>query len=286
MMTGLEFFKVAAVQFAVFYNMFLRPSFILTIFAFICVWESFISGTRHFFGMITIPAFVCYYIWSFHRKRASRYWVFAGLFLLLATMQMQFIVRQQQEAGRTVKEVVQESIRDTVKSSPVDYHRDDQFYRMLLYVKLIPKEVPHSGEWLLLRPFYHFIPRAAWKGKPVGISRFFEAYHNVEGVGLTTYASSIIGEFYMCNGWWGIVICGLFMGYLAVQFDSLIDMTKRSPAVLLLYSYALVFLLVAIRSFTIIFNWWYVFIPLYWVMKKIELKEDDDRVSWRRGSGT
>ena len=275
MLTGMGFFKVAAVQFAVFNNLFVRFSLILTLCALVCVWEAFLCGTRHFFGIITLPAFVSYYIWSFHRKRVARYWVFGGLFLLMAAMQMQFIVRQQ-SSDTTVKEVVQQNVEETVKSSPLDYHRDDQFYRMLLYTKLIPAVVPHSGEWLLLRPFYHFVPRAVWKGKPEGISRFFEKYHNVEGVGMTTYASSIIGEFYMCNGWWGIVVSGLFMGWISVQCDSLIPMTERSPAVLLLYSYALIIIFVTIRSFNIVYNWWYVFVPLYWVMKKIELKDGDD----------
>jgi hypothetical protein len=173
----------------------------------------------------------------------------------------------------SIGEVIRDNLAGVIEKTPVEYHRDDQFYQLLRFARYVPKAIPYSGEFLILRPLYHFIPRAIWKNKPMGITYFFE-----EGIVNTEYsqstiAGSIIGDFYLSQGWMGICIIGIFMGFLAKQFDSLLEMSKRSPAILLIYSYGLAFLFVAVRSYQIIYEGWYVFILMYWILRWMKKKE-------------
>jgi hypothetical protein len=160
-------------------------------------------------------------------------------------------------------EVARESFLPILRGDPREYQRDNQFYRLLKVVETVPEKLPYSGEALILRPLYHYIPRAIWKNKPMGVTGYFETAMKEPGVGVTTFAVSMPGEFYLCQGWLGVCIAGIFMGFLAKQFDSLVDMSKRSPAVLLVYAYGITFLFVSIRSYQVIFGSWYVFIFMY-----------------------
>jgi oligosaccharide repeat unit polymerase len=267
----LGYFNLLGIQLVVVYVFLIRKKLILILLAMLGLWVIFNSGTRSALGAAILPAFILYYLSSFHKKKKVRYQVFLWILLLLGIMQLQLIIRDAPE-DVNIKEIISDNLKGVIEKSPIEYHRDDQFYQLLKFVQYVPGVIPYSGEFLILRPLYHFIPRAIWKNKPEGITKFFERETAEPGI-TGSFAGSIIGDFYLVQGWWGICIIGIFLGFLAKQFDSLIEMSLRSPAVLLMYSYGLAFLFVSIRSFQIIYESWYVFIFMYLMLKRLGYKE-------------
>lgn len=252
-----------------------KKSRILLLSSLLLLWIIFDGGTRSAFAAAAIPLFLLYYFKNYFRGKLNnkRYVYMAiGMFLLVSLMQFQLYIRDSGH-GESNIDVIKENYENVFESSPTEYHRDDQFNQMLKYVTYVPERISHSGEWLILRPLYHWIPRAAWPGKPEGITAFFEYQTNSAGVGMTTWAGSIIGDFYLAQGWFGVILAGLLMGFLAHQFDLLIGMASRAPAVLLLYAYGLMFLIVSIRSFTIIYAGWFVFIAFYFLLRYVVKKD-------------
>lgn len=264
--TGMGYFQILAIQLAGFYCIVRKASLLLLALMFFSLWVIFDSGARSALGPAVIPLFLIYFLRPHRNRLKSGVILIACSFLLLAAMQLQFLVRDESSSSAT-SDIIQQYLVSVFKSKPTEHHRDDQFYRLALYSEHVPDKIPFSGENLILRPFYHYIPRAIWPTKPEGIMRFLEMETNTAGEGLTTYAMSIFGEFYICQGWIGIIIIALFMGFFARQFDSLIEMSRESPAILLMYCYGLGFLFVSVRSYQIIYEGWYIFIFMYWVLK-------------------
>lgn len=260
--TTAEYFNILAIQLIWFYLIFIKKNIWLILIAIFGIWIIFDSGTRTILAAAIIPLFLIYYLNSFYKGKKQRYAVVIFLYFLLSIMQFQLVFRQS-PAGHSIGEIMRDSFLGILKTKPVQYQRDDQFYRLLKVVEIVPSGLPHSNEPLILKPLYHFVPRAIWKDKPQGITWFFERTLQEKGVGFTTFAVSILGEFYICNGWLGICLAGILMGFLAKQFDSLIEMTKRSPAILLIYCYGLMFLFISVRSYQIICEGWYIFIFFY-----------------------
>jgi len=278
MKTVFQLFLMAAIQLFWFYYRYVKKYSIFLLLAMFALLISFRSGSRLTLALVGAPMLVMIYFnaWMSRNKK-----VIAGLVILiyvaLSVMQLQLTVRDLPR-GTPLGPIILDSFLSIVRQNPASYQRDNQFEVLLQYFQLIPSTIPHSGEWLILRPFYHFIPRAIWANKPEGITRFFEAQTNTAGQGLTTYAGSIIGDFYICQGWLGIIMAGFLLGFLAKQFDSLIDMAKRSPAVLLIYSYGIVFLFCSIRSYQIIYEGWFVFAILFYALRGIGLKKTNSSV--------
>ncbi|MGB2705795.1 MAG: O-antigen polymerase [Candidatus Omnitrophota bacterium] len=271
--TGTLFFQMLSLQLIWFYFLFVsRRNMVLLLLACMGLWLTFNTGTRSSLGIVVIPFLLLYYLDRYNKKKKTRYLVFVFMYLLLSVMQLQFVIRHAPR-GKPVMETINESFAGILTTRPIEYQRDDQFYRMLKIAKYVPEKIPYSGELLIFRPLYHFIPRAIWKDKPKGVTWHFERLTQERGVGLTTFAISIIGEFYICNGWLGVCVAGILMGFLAQQLDSLIEMSRRSPMVLAIYTYGLAFLFVCVRSYQVIFANWYIFIIFYFVLKAIKKKE-------------
>jgi oligosaccharide repeat unit polymerase len=264
--TGMSYFQMLAIQLAGFYSIIRKTSVLLSALMFLSLLFLFDSGARSALAPAVIPLFLIYYLKPHQNKIKSWAIIIIGAVVLLAVMQLQFLLRDA-PSYQSTREISQQYISSIFKKNPTEHHRDDQFYRLALYSEHVPDKIPFSGENLILRPLYHYIPRAIWADKPEGVMRFLEEETNAPGEGLTTYAMSIFGEFYICQGWMGIIIIGLFMGFLARQFDSLIEMSRKSPAVLLMYCYGLGFLFVSVRSYQVIYEGWYIFIFMYWVLR-------------------
>lgn len=263
----LGLFNIIAIQLGGFYIIFIKKSLIFLILILVSLWIILVGGNRNTLGAAILPIFFLYFFKM--SGKYKRYLIFVGIFLLFSVFEFQVKCRNY-SPEILITDVLKEEFSNIASRSPIEYHRDDQFFQMLKYVTFVPSQIPHSQEPLILRPFYHFIPRAIWKNKPQGITRFFEEIVDESTYGLTTFAGSIIGDFYLANGWLGVLMAGLLMGFLAKQFDSLIDMSKRSPAILLIYAYGLIFLFVSIRSYQIIYEGWFAFIFLYLILKGIK----------------
>lgn len=264
--TALGYFNILAIQLTIFYLFFVRKNLILILISIPAIWMVFNTGTRSALAAVLLPGFLLFYLDKFNKKQKARYVIIAFMYLFLSVMQFQLLMRDA-DKGTPLAELLSNSFFGILQTSPTEYHRDDQFFQMAKAAKYVPGRIPYSGEFLVARILYHFIPRAIWPGKPVGITSFFEESFDTEG---TTLAISTIGEFYICQGWLGICIIGIFMGFLSKQFDSLIDMAKRSPAILMMYSYGLIFLFISIRSYQVIYEGWFVFVLFYFVFRYIK----------------
>ncbi|NQU95345.1 MAG: oligosaccharide repeat unit polymerase [Candidatus Omnitrophica bacterium] len=269
--TGLSLFGIIGIQLTWFYSIFVKKKITLILLALVNILIIFNTGTRTSLGAVLLPLFLLYYLHAYNNRRKSRYVIFILFYLLLIVFQIQLIVRSSSH-GTRVEDIVRESISKVSGKAPTEFQRDNQFYEIVRIGEYVPSTLPYSGELLIFRPLYHFVPRAIWKGKPGGITKNYENLVLGEGMSLTL-AVSMIGEFYICNGWLGICAIGILIGFLAKQFDSLIEMSRRSPAILLVYSYGLTFLFISIRSYQIVYEGWYAFIFIYFMLKWIRVKK-------------
>lgn len=263
-LTGAEILKMAGIQLGFFYVLFVRRNYLILALTILGVWTVFDTGTRSAFGGTVIPAIILIYLNLYnHQKRWRFLFLPVCILVLLSVMQFQLYLRDSDY--KPYGDIFKVRFEEIVEANPTEYHRDDQFLQMLKYAEVMPKRIPHSGEFLVLRPVYHFIPRALWPSKPEGPLLHFEKLTNLAGQGQTTWASSVIGEFYLTQSWFGICTIGLFMGLLAYQADALIPLICRSPIILLIYGYGILFLFLMIRSYQIFYEGWYSFLFIYMV---------------------
>lgn len=143
------------------------------------------------------------------------------------------------------------------------YSRDNQFYYMLRFAENVPDNISHTNQWLILKPFYHFIPRTLWPDKPSGTVEFFYEQIDPKMASIMTVSVSIIGEFYLVQGLFGIIIIALFLGIIARQLDALKNLTKNSPAILLMYCLGLVIMFATLRSYLVFTEMLYVYVSLF-----------------------
>jgi oligosaccharide repeat unit polymerase len=103
--------------------------------------------------------------------------------------------------------------------SEYDYlHVDDNYLRLAQVIEIVPAEHPHVnfGQiWFtLVRP----VPRVFWPGKPVDPGFDLPAAVGLKGLSLSM---SIIGEWYLSFGWFGIIVGGWIHGRLARTVNAL-----------------------------------------------------------------
>ncbi|MBW3020558.1 oligosaccharide repeat unit polymerase [Candidatus Woesearchaeota archaeon] len=229
------------------------------------------SGSRLLLVSLFFPGLMLYYFYNFYIKKnnKSNLFLVISVVVLLMIMQLMLVLRDADE-DQSAFDVIIENIKGILTSSPTEYHRDDQFNILSRYVEWVPSRIEHSGEWLIFRPFYHWIPRAIWENKPQGITQYFEEITNTEGEGETTWSGSIIGDFYLAQGWIGVLMIGFLIGFLANQVDHLIKHLKN-PLIMLLYAYSIAFLVMTIRGWIVFYEGWFVFI-LFWILFKHQSK--------------
>jgi hypothetical protein len=121
---------------------------------------------------------------------------------------------------------------------------DDNFLRMGQLAEIIPREYSYVGfRWLtyvLVRP----VPRVLWPGKPIDPGFSLTDYLRQKGV---TYSSSVIGEWYMAFGWYGVIFGGMALGYGARMWSQLLD--ENLPVTGIgLYGLGLMSMIIGVRS--------------------------------------
>ncbi|MEQ1935588.1 MAG: O-antigen polymerase [Fimbriimonadaceae bacterium] len=153
--------------------------------------------------------------WVFLNRRRLRpeHVVFAAILIGITAVGMEFVLQvRSQGIGRMLesnKEVDVEGL-----------HVDNNFYALGETLRNVPGVVDHVGvqlfEYVLVRP----IPRVLWPNKPT--SSGFDLAPLVGLRGLSISITSV-GEFYVSYGWSGIIIGGIFMGWLARWWSQLIE---------------------------------------------------------------
>jgi oligosaccharide repeat unit polymerase len=127
--------------------------------------------------------------------------------------------------------------------SDYDYlHVDDNFLRLAQVIELVPAQRDHVYEKQLVFAAVRPVPRVFWPNKPVDPGFDLPTEVGLRGVSLST---SIIGEWYLSFGWFGVVFGGWLHGRLARAANALQQNASYNPIV---FALAVMVLVAGMRS--------------------------------------
>lgn len=169
-----------------------------------------LGGVRHLWLFVAIPVGAVAFRMNAHRLTFGRLvrWLAAGL-LLLAIVQIQLLVRQ---AGWS----------DLAELEPRELLIGDasgQFEALLVAEALVPARHAYFRE--PAEPYFliHWIPRRFWPDKPIMESWTFYNDQYTGGDERFNVTPSVIGQFYLSWGIFGVLYVGGFLGFLMVCAD-------------------------------------------------------------------
>jgi oligosaccharide repeat unit polymerase len=129
--------------------------------------------------------------------------------------------------------------------SEYDYlHVDDNFLRLSQVIEIVPAELPHVNFGQLWFTAVRPIPRVFWPGKPVDSGFDLPTAVGLKNVSLSM---SIIGEWYLSFGWFGVILGGWLHGRLARTANEL-RIDERYRANPIVYGLAVMVLVSGMRS--------------------------------------
>jgi oligosaccharide repeat unit polymerase len=222
------------------------------------------GGGRRIVGVIIGSAIIC---WIIQKKSLNLFRIIGlaiSLGLLLTVMQLMLEYRN---------EGVQVELRGESKQLQYEYlHVDDNFLRLTQIIEIVPAEYPYVYEkqiiFVLIRP----IPRVFWSGKPIDPGFDLPTALGAQGVSLS---SSVIGEFYLSGGMYGVFAGGLFYGILA-HMVSLLLLRLHGHSGVLVYSLSTLTLFAGMRSLQELILMSYT--VLAWiVISRMVIKKNKDR---------
>jgi oligosaccharide repeat unit polymerase len=155
-----------------------------------------------------------------------------------------------------------------VESNPFEMHRDNNFYWFATAVDTMPNTYEYTNEWIFLQIFTHPIPRFLWPQKPFATGFPFVQWEDT-GASLSI---SLVGELYISQGIFGIILGGLVYGWLARNWDTLRPHLDKGSASGLIYSLGLTLLLIGVRSFGDIVLNWYVLALVILLVRNLGIK--------------
>lgn len=169
-----------------------------------------LTGARHLILFVAIPALAVALARSASNERSVRA-AKLGLMAIgvFAVLQAQLILRP----------VGFDKFDSVAPSRLLEADVSQQFSALLFATTLVPEE--HGYFYEPVEPFFvaHFIPRAAWRGKPeMRTQRYFNDSYS-QGKRGSTYTPTIIGQFHMNWGFVGVLIAGAWIGWLAAFAD-------------------------------------------------------------------
>lgn len=192
------------------------------------------GGGRRIIG-VTVGAAIIVWIQAQEVLRVRRLTIAAAAVVgLLAAMQFMLNIRTQG---------YQEFIFRG--ESEYDYlHVDDNFLRLGQVIELVPAEHPYVGFQQILFTAVRPVPRVFWPNKPVDPGFDLPTAVGMKGLSLSM---SIIGEWYLSFGWFGIVLGGWLHGRLARTVNVLRE-DARYRANPIVYGLAVMVLVAGMRS--------------------------------------
>jgi oligosaccharide repeat unit polymerase len=97
--------------------------------------------------------------------------------------------------------------------SEYDYlHVDDNFLRLAQVIEIVPAERDYVYQQQIIFTLVRPVPRVFWPNKPIDPGFDLPSEVGLRGVSLST---SILGEWYLSFGWFGLLFGGWFHGRLA-----------------------------------------------------------------------
>lgn len=220
----------------------------------------FFSGERRILALIVLGPLG--YAFFSTPNRTLKKWAPAFVLLLLALFWVMQAQVQFRSAGFYDFDVAK------VESNILEMHRDNNFYWFAMAVDTMPSTYEYTHEWIFLQVFTHPIPRFLWPEKPYTTGFPFVKWEDI-GASLSI---SVIGELYMSQGVFGIVLGGLIYGWIARHWDSLRQFIRKGSATSLIYSLGLTLLLIGVRSFGDIVLNWYILAILIFVLRYLGVR--------------
>jgi hypothetical protein len=180
------------------------------------VFYGFTSGTRHVLATYLATFLVAFAFATESRRQKELMPVAAGIgaILLFSTVLM---VDFRTIGFRAYLEGYHEIQTTKTKS---DFYVDYNLAIISRLVNLFPSRYPYLGFEIPYLAIIRPIPRAIWKGKPEGMSVSMENAVGVEG-GVTTVASSFVGEAYMSGGYFAVFLTGIAFGFITGWWNHL-----------------------------------------------------------------
>jgi ABC-type multidrug transport system fused ATPase/permease subunit len=174
-----------------------------------------------------------------------------GALVLLIVVQVQILVRQEGWSQIT-------SLR------PAQLLKGDatgQFEALMVAEELVPARHDYFREFA--EPYFliHWIPRRFWPNKPVMKSWTYYNNQYTQGDSRFNVTPSIIGQFYLNFGIFGVLYAGAFVGFLMVTADRLllrIDPLRQRALAVAIGSFV-AFILVSFRFYSPIYFTYFAF---------------------------
>jgi len=124
------------------------------------------------------------------------------------------------------------------------YHVDDNFLRLAQIIEIVPRSRDYVGAQMIVFTLVRPIPRVLWPNKPVDPGFDLAEEVRLKGVSIST---SIVGEWYLAFGWFGVMFGGWLHGRLAKLANAVREHGQRvgNPIV---YAMAVMVLVAGMRS--------------------------------------
>lgn len=169
-----------------------------------------LGGVRHLWLFVAIPVGVVAFRINAKNLTLGRLmrWIMVAV-ALLVIVQLQLLVRQ---AGWS--HITEVQLSDLTRTDSTG-----QFEALLVAQELVPESHGYFRE--PAEPYFliHWIPRRFWPTKPVMESWTYYNDQYTQGDVRYNVTPSIIGQFYLNWGVFGVVYAGAFLGFLMVTAD-------------------------------------------------------------------
>jgi hypothetical protein len=243
----------------------------------------FLSGSRG--TMMFVAAPVLFFLFYYNWQRGLKFWVPAilSVFMLIGVMEFQVRFRGNllDVMANPEKAAQENDLKSVTTFDPSKSHRDNNTYLLCLLIKGYPDKYDFNGFHSLLVTLTNPIPRALWPGKPV-MTGAKDLDHQSQFVldgplfmGTTSLTYSVVGEAYISQGIWGLLVYGIIYSFFLLFFDGIIYYTLgkgplaagmlgvgvflsfwgfRSFFALVSFLYPILFLIIAIRTWIVLKN--------------------------------
>lgn len=202
--------------------------------SFAVIFVFFLGGSRG--TMMFVAAPVLFFIFYYNWHHGLKFWIPAllSVFLLIGVMEFQVRFRGNllEVMSNPEKAAKENDLKSVTTFDPSHSHRDNNTYLLCLAIKGYPDKYKFQGFSDLFAILVNPIPRAIWPNKPVlgGAKDLSEQSQFIlDGplfMGTTSLTYSVVGEAYMQQGVWGLLVYGAIYGLFVLFFDGTIFYTR------------------------------------------------------------
>jgi hypothetical protein len=201
------------------------------VFGIAVIFQSFLGGTRSTMIFVSTPFlfFLFFYNWN----QGIKFWIYTSIILIAVVGVMEFQLRFRNEKFLDVLSHLKYAERTYNLKSATTFdftqsHRDNNMYLFCLLLKEYPKNYGYEGFHEFFAVLANPVPRAFWPNKPImqGAKDLVDQYPAVSNgpleMGTTSLTYSIVGEAYMENGIWGIILYTFIYSIFLLFIDGIV----------------------------------------------------------------